>query len=209
MTVEELAPGLWRWTGYHEEWKQEVGCLSVETADGLVLIDPLVPPEDPDRFFTALDRDVERLGGRVHVLITVYYHARSAGELVQRYGGHLWASTRARAAIARRTGEPTDLFRRGDTLPGGIQAFPSGRSTEVLYWLPEHRALAFGDVMLGTKEGGIRLCPPSWLSTGTNPAALGAHLRSLLELPVERLLVSHGEPVRTHGRAELEKALRP
>src|SRR5207248_10381280 len=92
MTVEELAPGLWRWTGYHEEWKQDVGCLSVETSDGLVLIDPLVPPEDSERFLTALDRDVARLGGAVHVLITVYYHARSAGELIQRHGGRLWAS---------------------------------------------------------------------------------------------------------------------
>ena len=207
MTVEELAPGLWRWTAFHTEWKQDVGCFSVETSDGLVLIDPLVPPEDPGRFLEALDRDVERLARPVHVLITVYYHARSAGDLVERYGGRLWASSRARAAIARRTGEPTDLFRTGDELPGGIRAFPSGRGTEVIYWLPEHRALAFGDVILGAKEGGVRLCPASWLPSGTDLAALRSGLRQLLELPVDRLLVSHGEPVRSNGHAELEKAL--
>jgi glyoxylase-like metal-dependent hydrolase (beta-lactamase superfamily II) len=209
VTVEELAPGLWRWTAFHTEWKQDVGCLSVETSDGLVLIDPLVPPEDPGRFLEALDRDVERLDATpVHVLITVHYHARSAGELVERYGGRLWGSTRARAAIARRAGEPTDLFRLGEELPGGIQALPSGRGTEVLYRLPEHSALAFGDVILGAKEGGIRLCPASWLPTGTDLAALRAQLRPLLDLPVERLLVSHGEPVRSNGHAALERALR-
>ena len=207
MKVEELAPGLWRWTGYHEEWKQDVGCLSMETSDGLVLIDPLVPPADAGRFLTALDRDVTRLGGTVHVLITVYYHARSAGELIQRYGGRLWASSRARAAIARRAGDPTDVFRPEDDLPGGIRAFPSGRGTEVVYWLPEHRALALGDVILGAKDGGVRLCPASWLPAGTDLATLRDRLRPLLDLPVERLLVSHGEPVLTNGRAGLERAL--
>ena len=41
--VLEIAPGLWRWTAYHEEWKEDVGCTFVETDDGVVLIDPLVP----------------------------------------------------------------------------------------------------------------------------------------------------------------------
>ena len=86
MDVRELAPGLWRWTGWHEEWKQEVGCVYYEHAGEVCLIDPLVPPEDPDRFWAALDRDVERAGGSVHVLLTVFWHARSAGEVVARYG---------------------------------------------------------------------------------------------------------------------------
>jgi hypothetical protein len=33
-------------------------------------------------------------------------------------------------------------------------------------------------------------------------------MRPLLELPVERLLVSHGEPVLRDGRAELAHAIR-
>ena len=45
MVVLELAPGLWRWTAYHEEWKEDVGSVYCETRDGVVLIDPLVPPE--------------------------------------------------------------------------------------------------------------------------------------------------------------------
>src|SRR3954447_1641778 len=123
MTVEELAPGLWRWTGYHPEWKQDVGCVSVETADGLVLVDPLVPPEDPDRFLAALDRDVERAGGVVHVLVTLHYHGRRARDPADASrGAAVWPPARARAAMARRTGEPSDLFRPGDELAGGIRA---------------------------------------------------------------------------------------
>ena len=95
MDVLEIAPGLWRWTGYHEEWRQDVGCVYVETADGAVLVDPLVPPEDTSHFWKALDRDVERAGGRVHVLVSIFWHARSTRAVVERYDGRVWAPTGA------------------------------------------------------------------------------------------------------------------
>ena len=80
-TSLEIAPGLWRWTGFHEEWKEDVGCVYFETEDGVVLIDPLVPPEDADRFWKALDRDVRRRDAPVHVLVTVFWHTRSAAAM--------------------------------------------------------------------------------------------------------------------------------
>ena len=43
-----------------------------ETQGATVLIDPLVPPESPERFYEALDRDIDRLGQRVAVLLTVF-----------------------------------------------------------------------------------------------------------------------------------------
>ena len=51
MDVLEVAPGPWRWTGYHEEWKEDVGSVLYATSDGVVLVDPIVPPEDTDRFW--------------------------------------------------------------------------------------------------------------------------------------------------------------
>ena len=84
MEVLEIAPGLWRWTAYHEEWKEDVGCTFVQTDDGVVLIDPLVPGEDTARFWKALDRDVKRAKGRVHVLVTVFWHTRSAAAMRDR-----------------------------------------------------------------------------------------------------------------------------
>lgn len=212
MEVSQIAPGLWRWTGWHEEWKQHewkqhVGCTYYETAHGVCLIDPLVPPEEPARFLAALDRDVGRAGGDVHVLLTVFWHARSARELAARYGARLWAPSRAKAAVERRAGAVTDAFRPGDPLPAGIQALASGRSNEVVYWLPEHRALVTGDVILGDDEQGVRLCPESWLPAGTGHAELRRALRPLLELDVERVLVSHGEPVLERGGEALRAIL--
>jgi hypothetical protein len=205
--VSELAPGLWRWTGRHEEWGQDVGCVYLETDEEICLIDPLVPPEDSAHFLAALDRDAVRFPGRVHILVTVFWHARSARELVEHYDARLWVPARARAAVERRAGPVSDPFRPGDALPGGIQAFASGRRNEVLYWLPAHRTLVPGDVILGSDEGGVRLCPESWLPKGTTRATLAKGLEPLLALDVERILVSHGEPVLEGGRAAIAAAL--
>jgi glyoxylase-like metal-dependent hydrolase (beta-lactamase superfamily II) len=207
MEVRELAPGLWRWTGWHEEWKQDVGCVYYEHGGEVCLIDPLVPPEDRDRFWAALDRDVARAGGAVHILLTVFWHARSAGEVGRRYGARLWAPSRAKAAVLRRAGAVTDPFRPGDPLPAGIEALDGGRGGEVVYWLPEHHTLVTGDVILGEAGGGVRLCPESWLPAGKGHPELRRALRPLLDLDVERIVVSHGEPVLARGGEALRALL--
>src|SRR5438093_459495 len=74
MQVSELAPGLWRWTAFHAEWKQIVGSVYYEAADAIVLIDPLVPADEATRLWDALDRDLERAGKPLHVLVTVFWH---------------------------------------------------------------------------------------------------------------------------------------
>jgi glyoxylase-like metal-dependent hydrolase (beta-lactamase superfamily II) len=205
--VLEIAPGLWRWTAFHEEWNEDVGCVYVETEDGVVLIDPLVPPEDTARFWEALDRDVARAGGTVHVLVTVFWHTRSAAEMVPRYSARVWAPARGRGAIERRAGVVTDSFRADDPLPGSVVAFPTARAAEVVYWLPESGALVPGDVLLGDGKGGIRLCPQSWLPEGRTQADLASSLQALLDLPVRRVLLSHGEPVLEDGHAALVAGL--
>ena len=207
MEVVRIDPGLWRWTAYHEEWKEDVGSVYCETGDGVVLVDPLVPPEDTERFWAALDRDVERAGGRVHVLVTVFWHVRSTAAVAARYAASIWAPTTARAAVTRRAGTVTDAFRPGEDVAGGIESFATARRTEVVFWIPQHRAVVPGDVLLGDGEGGIRLCPESWLPEKTGHHELADSLRPLLDLPVERILVSHGEPVLDGGADALAALL--
>jgi len=209
MDVTRFADGLWRWTAYYEEWRDTVGCVYYEGSDAIVLIDPLVPtdPSEETRFWKALDRDVARVALPVHVYVTVFWHVRSAGEIVRRYDGTMHAPSRARAANERRAGVAASVFRPGDALPGGIEALATGRATEVAYWIPEHRTLVPGDVLLGTDDGGLRLCPTSWLPASVTKPKLRAALEPLLGLPVERVLVSHGEPVTTDVRPRLREAL--
>lgn len=193
--MEEIAPGLRRWTAWHDEWEENVGSLAVETRDGLVLIDPLGPPRDL--------REPE------HVLVTVFWHGRETKELGAK---HVWASTRSARPLRNRGVDVTDPFRAGEELPGGIHALQTARVAEVVYWLPEHRAVAVGDVLLGAgakphaTADALRLCPERWLGQASHDD-LRKSLRPLLELPVERVLVSHGAPVLTEGKRALAGVL--
>jgi hypothetical protein len=191
VTPVEVAPGLRRWTAWHDHWEEDVGSLAVDTADGLVLIDPIEPPPElrrPD-----------------HVLLTVYWHARGAAELKAR----TWAPSRSLRPLSNRGVQAENA---AADLPGGIRAFQTARAAEAVYWLPEQRAVVVGDVLLGAgakpraTDDPLRLCPQGWLGKATHDD-LRKSLRPLLDLPVERVLVSHGAPVLGNGTRELARAL--
>jgi hypothetical protein len=193
VTLVEVGPGLRRWTAWHEEWRENVGCAALESDDGLVLIDPLDPPKE--------------LGRPEHALVTVFFHARSTK------ARHVWAHERLVGRLASRGVEVDHPFTPGEPLPGGIQAFQTARASEVVYWLPRQRAVVVGDVLLGagakphaTHEP-LRLCPERWLGGSATHDDLRESLAPLLELPVVRVLVSHGEPVLRGGAHALAAVL--
>ena len=199
MEVQELRPGLWRWTASHpewdhaEQWGPEVGSVYAELADSLVVVDPLVPDDEEERFWSALDRDLERLDLPVHVLLTVHWHERSVATVLDRYKATLW---RPEA--------------KGE-LPAGVQAeIVTGSDwVEALFFLEPHRGLISGDLLIGT-NGGIEL-PVRWFPKGEQEWAekqLKPELRErLAELPVELVVVSHGDPVLENGADALRRAL--
>jgi glyoxylase-like metal-dependent hydrolase (beta-lactamase superfamily II) len=200
MDVRELRPGLWRWTAAHPEWEHaehwgpEVGSVYAELPDALVMVDPLVPQDEEDRFWEALDRDVERVGKPVHVLLTVHWHERSVAAVLDRYKATLW--------------RPEEK----GTLPAGVHAEVVKGSdwVEALFFLEPHRALIAGDLLIGRAGGGIEL-PVGWFPKGEQDWAdqeLKPELRKrLAALPIELVVVSHGEPVLEDGAAALERAL--
>jgi glyoxylase-like metal-dependent hydrolase (beta-lactamase superfamily II) len=203
VTVVEIAPGLRRWTAWHEEWREHVGSVCVETDDEVIVIDPLIPGEGAEEIWDRIER-----GKPVHVLVTVFWHTRSTAEVVARTGASVWAASRGRAAVARRAGAIDRPFKRDDALPGEIEAVPSARANEVVYVVPSHAAVVPGDVILGAKDGcGLRLCPPGWLPERVGLDDLRRSLLPLLEHRVERVLVSHGEPVLENAHAELGRLL--
>jgi hypothetical protein len=182
-----------RWTAHHGEWDEDVGCVAVDTEDGLVFVDPLDPPPE--------------LGAPDHTLITVFFHARDAR-------GRVWAPKQLVRRLQNRGVEVTDPFEPGDDLPGGIGCFETARNAEVVYWLPAERSLVVGDVLLGAgakpraTDEPLRLCPQRWVGGGKSLDELKASLRPLLDLPIEQVQVSHGEPVLTDGHALLAELLR-
>ena len=165
MEAGELAHDLWWWTGRRDSIGADVTSYYYKTGRSVLLFDPLLPPEDPDGFWRALDRDVSA-GDEVHVLVTRASHERSSEQMLERYPG-------------------SKRWQPGDDAPAGVTALPAGRPDEVAFWIPEHRALVVGDALVGDGAGGLKASRPE----------LVAGLQPLLELEPAFVLVSHGEPV--------------
>jgi hypothetical protein len=196
--LQEIAPGLLRWTAPHpdfdenavpgspEDRERAVGSALYELPEAVAFIDPLLPSQDRERFLAALD---EQVAGRpVSILTTNRWHRRDREELAERY-----RSTTRRAWNA---------------VPRGVVPQPLRGAAETMYWLPQAAALVAGDRLLGDGSGGLRLSPQSWLAcTQVDRAGLAVLMRRLLELPIERVVVSHGEPVLHDGRAALARAI--
>jgi hypothetical protein len=194
----EIAPGLLRWTAPHpdwnpqaqhgssDDWDQMVGSVLYELPGTVVLIDPLLPSTDRAQFLAWLD---ERVAGRpVSILTTIRWHRRDRRELAERYRAN---TTRA-----------------WNMVPAGVRQRPLRGAGETLYWLPAVATLVAGDRLIGADGGGLRVCPQSWLDdVRANRVDVAALIRPLLELPIERLLVSHGQPVLRDGHAALAHAI--
>jgi hypothetical protein len=182
--LTELRPGLLRWTAQHPDWEPDA--------------EPESPADWPKQVGCVLYQtpaatvfvdplvpddlwpalDV-RVRTPVHVLTTIRWHGRSRDDVLARYGGT-------------------------QEVPEGVE--PIRALDETAYWLPEHNALVPGDRLIAD-AGGLRMCPQSWFARTGTLDELRAALRPVLELPVELVLVSHGEPVLERGRDALAQAL--
>ena len=206
-TTGEIIDGLWRFEALHPEWtqneggedgwEQQVSWWAVATAHGLVLIDPLVDD------WGALDRLVAGRDGCAGVVRTCHWHQRSVSEVAARYTAEVWAKQhgdgRVPYAFDHAIGDREELF-------GELRVFDVERADEVALWLPRQAALLFGDAMIRTRAGDLRVCPDSWAQPEGGPTRLRELLRGLTALPVEHVLVSHGPLVLGGGAASLRTA---
>jgi glyoxylase-like metal-dependent hydrolase (beta-lactamase superfamily II) len=94
------------------------------------------------------------------------------------------------------------VFRAGDRLPVGVEAFPGWLPNDLVLWVESCRALVDGDTLIDRGQG--LEFPADWVNWGVPPEEIVEALRPLLELPVELMLPAHGAPT---DRAALERAL--
>jgi hypothetical protein len=199
--VREVAGGLWIWRLVHPHWKAGVGweplvtCTCVESGGEVVLLDPLAPAADAWEVWARLD--AKRPTAAV---VLKPDHVRDIDFFVRKYGVRaLGPSLFWRDDIPETELEPVEP---GTELPGGLLALYDGRGkAETPVWLPEQRTLVFADALTAQAGDILRVWATPWHCERVLPA-----LHALLDLPFERVIVSHGDPV--HSRADYERALR-
>ncbi len=197
--VRDIAPGLWVWSRSHPGWTPDsdfegpVTSTCVSAGGEVVLLDPLAPePEDAEAW--------ARLDGTPPTVVVIVKpdHVRDCDLFVRRYGARLFGPWLYYPHDAPRA--KVHSVEPGVRIPGGLLALYDGRGRmETPIWIAEHRTLVFADA-LAAPRGELVV----WDCPALEERALPA-LRALLELPFERVIVSHGDPV--HDRAAYERAL--
>jgi glyoxylase-like metal-dependent hydrolase (beta-lactamase superfamily II) len=197
--LRDVAQGLWLWRLEYPDWRQDAGweplvtSTCVASGGQIALIDPLAPPSEATDIWDRLDANPPTL-----VVVLKPDHVRDVDVFVHRYGARAYGPY----LFWRQNIPETELegIEPESELPGGLVALYDGRGrSETPLWLPEQRTIVFADA-LTERAGELLVWGTPWHEERTLPA-LGA----LLELPFERVIVSHGEPV--HDRAAFERAL--
>jgi hypothetical protein len=196
--LRDVAPGLWIWRIEHPRWRPGQGwdpivtSTYIEAGGERLVVDPIAP-RAADPLWAWLDARPPTAA-----VVLKPDHVRDVDALVRRYGARGFGPrVYFRDDIPEAVLEPIDT---GSRLPGGLIALYDGRGrNETPLWLPDQRALVFADALTAPR-GELRVWATPWHHERALPA-----LRALLELPFERVIVAHGEPV--HPRAEFEAAL--
>jgi glyoxylase-like metal-dependent hydrolase (beta-lactamase superfamily II) len=199
--MREVQAGLWHWQAPHPEWgpdessvewdNQEVSSYAIDDGERLLLFDPLAVPSEIEAL--AAERETA-------IVLTSPWHRRDAVGLAERLGAELYVPPPDQADPDPVSGQ---VFRAGDRLPVGVEAFPGREDpNDLVLWVESRRALVAGDTLVDRGKGLEFL--PEWAPEGVKPEEILEGLQPLLELPVELVLPTHGPPT---DRAALEKAL--
>lgn len=196
--MEEIAPGIVRWTARHPNLGVEVSSyLLVEEG---VALDPMVPPEGLDA--------LREHGEVAHVVLTNRHHDRDSAHFAEAFSCPVHV---VRQGLHEYEGKDLQVtpFDFCDELPGGLRAhavydeWPDEGAIEV----PSVRALAIAD---GTIRYGEELgfVPDEHLGDDPDETKRGlreGYARLADQVEPEILLLAHGSPVIGGGADALRR----
>jgi hypothetical protein len=197
--MQEILPGLYRWTTFHEDIRADVSSHYVDSAGAL--IDPRVPDDGLDAF--------SGLTTPQQVVLTSGLHVRHSERFAAAFGCVVRASPEA---IERHGGElDARVYGEHEEIAPGITAIHIGHLAPDEYALHIDvggGAICFGDALVGY-AGTLGFFADSLL--GDDPGAVKAGLRDafsgLLTRDFEHLLFAHGDPVIGDGKTALRRFL--
>lgn len=200
--MNEILPGIFHWTTFHEGIGQDVHSYYVSSAGPAYLIDPRVPDEKIGLF--------AEINPPKNIYLTNRLHYRHSGRFAKRYGAKVWchkAGLHAFGGVKKVKG-----FSHGDTLPGGVLALEVGVlcPEETALYIPLGKGvLSIGDAII--REDGELCFVPDYLM-GDDPEGVKRGLKrvftSHLERDFDAILFAHGEPIVRGAKTTLRRFLK-
>lgn len=197
--MQEIAPGLWHWTALHDRIGIEVSSYYLP-AEG-VLIDPMIPREGLQWF--------QEHGAPEHLLLTNRHHDRHSWKLREALGCEVHCPSSGLYELEGRG--PAVPYDPGEELPGGVIAYEVDAicPDESALHIPAHGALACADGIVRWRNSEQIGFVPDELMDDPPQTKRGLEdaYRRLLGLDFHLLLLSHGAPVLTDAKRELQAFL--
>jgi hypothetical protein len=198
--VEEIVPGLFHWTTFHEGIRSDVSSYFVEGSR--TLIDPRVPAEGLEWFRGR--RAPER------AVLTIRHHYRHCDAFARAFGIDVWCHEDGLHEFE--DGPEVLGFSFGDRIASDVTALemdaisPDDTALRVDV---AGGALAFGDGLVNWRGGRVGFVPDHYMGDDPEEVKRGLRrsLERLLEEDFEHLLFAHGDPIIGSGRATLARFL--
>ena len=209
--MRELRSGVWHWQSRHPGWNDEqwwpelVSSSGIEVGDDFLLFDPLSVPDELRERATAVvltapyhERDARGLGLPVHTP-----PADTWEDWVEKFGvdPDQVRGMESDDLAWLRAGEGEGHFHSPGDWPFGIIAHAGREDNDLVLWLPTVSTVVAGDSLADFGDGlDIQLGGRTHVTRDD----VRRRLRPLLDLPIELVLLAHGEPT---DREALERVL--
>jgi glyoxylase-like metal-dependent hydrolase (beta-lactamase superfamily II) len=188
--MNKVRDGIWQWTAPHPAWKEGVdwdrlvSSYALDDGRRLYLIDPLDVPSEVLAMAAQHGRDATL------IVLTCPWHRRDVEKLAAELDAHVFVPHPDGSDQHPVHGS---VYTSGDKLSGGIEVYPGMESNDLVLWFPSFGAVVAGDTLI-ERDGKLTI-PTDWIDSGRNSLQNIKHqLRPLLELAVEVVLPTHGDP---------------
>ena len=191
-SIEEVVPGVWRWSIHDERIDFLGAAYAVKAEDGVVMIDPL-PLER-----AALDE----LGDVGAIVLTCGSHQRCAWRYRRELGANVYAP-----ALSKEIDEEPDVrYGDGDTLPGGLRAVftPGAGTTQHTLLLGDPKVAFVPDMLVETPDRRVAMLASRWMY---DPDEARQSVEKLLDLDFDVLCLAHGGAVTKGAKDAVRGAL--
>jgi hypothetical protein len=191
-SVEEVVPGVRRWS-IHDERINFVGAAyAVTTGDGFVMIDPLPLEDEALTELTPVEA----------IVLTCGSHQRCAWRYRRQFGVNVYAP-----ALAKEIEEEPDVrYGDGDALPGSLHPVftPGAGTTQHTLLLGDPKVAFVPDMLVETPDGHVAMLASRWMY---DPDEARRSVEKLLDLDFDVLCLAHGGAVTEGAKDALREAL--